>query len=79
MNLKKAIKIIFTIAIMLDSAYAQEPNPEAQESILKTNTYTTFLLVGNSPEKFGLIPRNIAMRHLIAIIASALDDGCAYD
>ncbi len=41
MNLKKAIKIIFTIAIMLDSAYAQEPNPEAQESILKTNTDTT--------------------------------------
>ena len=43
------------------------------------NTYTTFLLVGNSPEKFGLIPRNIAMWHHIAIIASALDDGCAYD
>ena len=43
------------------------------------NTYTTFLLVGNSPEKFGLIPRNITMWHHIVIIASALDDGCAYD
>jgi hypothetical protein len=43
------------------------------------NTYTTFLQVGNSPEKFGLIPRNIAMWHHIAIKASALVDGCAAD
>ena len=43
------------------------------------NAYAIYLLQGNSPEKFGLIPRNIAMWHHIAIIASALDDGCAYD
>ena len=43
------------------------------------NTYTTFLQVGDSPEKFGLIPRNITMWHHIVIIASALVDGCAAD
>lgn len=31
------------------------------------NTYTTFLLEGDSPGKLGLIPRNILMRHLINI------------
>ena len=43
------------------------------------NTYTTFLLVGNSPEKFGLIPRNTVSWHQLIVIATALDDGCAAD
>ena len=43
------------------------------------NTYTTFLLVGDSPEKFGLIPRNIMMWHHIVIIGLPLRDGCAAD
>ena len=43
------------------------------------NTYTTFQQVGDSPEKFGLIPRNIAMWHHIAIIDFSLIDGCAAD
>ncbi len=34
------------------------------------NTYTTFLLVGDSPEKFGLIPRNMLVRHLTDIIVA---------
>jgi hypothetical protein len=34
------------------------------------NTYTTFLLVGNSPGKPGLIPRNIMKWHHFIIIAA---------
>ena len=43
------------------------------------NTYTTFQQVGDSPEKFGLIPRNIAMWYHIAIIDFLFVDGCAAD
>ncbi len=43
------------------------------------NTYTTFLLVGNSPGKPGLIPRNIMEWHHFIIKAPALEDGCAAD
>ncbi len=34
------------------------------------NTYTTFLLVGDSPGKLGLIPRNMLVRHLTDIKAA---------
>ena len=34
------------------------------------NTYTTFLLVGDSPGKLGLIPRNMLRRHLFNIIVA---------
>ena len=43
------------------------------------NTYATFLQAGNSPEKFGLIPRNIIEWHHLIIKAPALEDGCASD
>jgi hypothetical protein len=43
------------------------------------NTYATFLQVGNSPAKAGLIPRNIMRRHHLIIIATALEDGRAPD
>jgi hypothetical protein len=43
------------------------------------NTYATFLQVGDSPGKPGLIPRNIMRRHLLIIIAPALEDGRAPD
>jgi predicted mannosyl-3-phosphoglycerate phosphatase (HAD superfamily) len=43
------------------------------------NTYTTFLSVGDSPEKFGLIPHNILMKHFVDIKDLLPEDGCAYD
>ena len=43
------------------------------------NTYTTFLSVGDSPEKFGLIPHNIFWLHNWDIKDLLPEDGCAYD
>jgi hypothetical protein len=43
------------------------------------NAYATYLLQGDSPEKFGLIPHNIIFRHLEIIKAEAVRDGHASD
>jgi hypothetical protein len=43
------------------------------------NTYATFLQMEHSPEKSGLILRNIVNRHLFIIIAPAFEDGRAAD
>ncbi len=43
------------------------------------NTYATFLQVGDSPGKLGLIPHNITKRHRFVIKAPALEDGRAPD
>ena len=43
------------------------------------NTYTTFLSVGDSPGKLGLIPHNIMERHFFVIKDLSPGDGCAYD
>ena len=43
------------------------------------NTYATFLQVGNSPGKLGLIPHNILNKHLFNIKAPALEDRRAHD
>ena len=32
-----------------------------------SNTYATYLKQGDNPEKFGLIPRNITVGHLMVI------------
>jgi len=41
------------------------------------NTYATYLQLGNSPKKFGLMPHNITERHLSVIKAPAVEDGHA--
>ena len=43
------------------------------------NTYTTFLSVGDSPGKLGLIPHDIVNPHGGAIKDLSPGDGCAYD
>ena len=43
------------------------------------NTYTTFLQVGNSPEKFGLIPHSTTEWHHFVVKDLSLEDGCAAD
>ena len=42
-----------------------------------SNAYATYLLQGDSPEKFGLIPHNIIRRHLFMLKAPAVKDGHA--
>ena len=39
-----------------------------------SNAYATYLLQGNSPEKFGLILHNIFLVHMIKIKASVVKD-----
>ena len=41
------------------------------------NAYATYLLQGDSPKKFGLIPHNIIERHRLIIKAEAVEDGHA--
>ena len=41
------------------------------------NAYETYLLQGNSPEKFGLMPYGSKMLHSILDKASAVKDGHA--
>ncbi len=41
------------------------------------NAYATYLCLGDSPEKSGLIPHNIMNRHLFMIKAPADKDGHA--
>ena len=41
------------------------------------NAYATYLELGDSPEKSGLIPHNITTRHLDVIKAPAVKDGHA--
>ena len=38
------------------------------------NTYATYLLLGHSPEKFGLIPHSIIKRHLLIIKTPVVKD-----
>ena len=42
-----------------------------------SNTYATYPVLGDSPEKFGLIPHNNIERHLLIFKASAVRDGHA--
>ena len=41
------------------------------------NTYATYPLLGDNPEKLGLIPHGIAKRHLFAIKDLLVKDGHA--
>ena len=41
------------------------------------NAYATYLLLGDSPKKFGLIPHKITRRHLLVMKAKAIKDGHA--
>jgi hypothetical protein len=43
------------------------------------NTYATYLYLGDSPGKLGLIPHNIVIRHLITIKIQMDIDGHAFD
>ena len=43
------------------------------------NTYATYPKLGNSPEKFGLIPHSILEWHHFDIKDLSLEDGCAAD
>ena len=41
------------------------------------NAYATYLVQGDSPEKFGLIPRGIMIRHRMMIKDLSVQDGHA--
>ena len=43
------------------------------------NTYTTFLSVGDSPEKFGLIPHSIVEWHHLILKVPTVEDEYASD
>ena len=43
------------------------------------NAYATYLLLGDSPEKFGLIPHSILDWHQFNIKDLSVKDGHAYD
>ncbi len=43
------------------------------------NAYVTYPLLGDSPEKFGLIPHGIENRHWFLIKDLSVMDGHAYD
>jgi hypothetical protein len=43
------------------------------------NTYTTFLLVGDSLWKRRLIPHNTLIQHCFDVKDLSPEDGCAYD
>ena len=42
-----------------------------------SNTYATYLVQGDNPEKFGLISHNNIERHLLIFKAQAVRDGHA--
>jgi hypothetical protein len=43
------------------------------------NAYAIYLLQGNSPEKFGLMPHSIMIRHLIIIkVTTAKDEHASH-
>jgi hypothetical protein len=43
------------------------------------NTYATYLQLGDSPGKLGLIPHNTVRPHGLIVKASAVKDGHAFD
>ncbi len=43
------------------------------------NAYGTYPLLGDSPEKFGLIPHGIGEKHFLLIKDLSVMDGHAYD
>ncbi len=42
-----------------------------------SNAYVTYPLQGDNPEKFGLIPHEVILRHLEIIKATVVKDGHA--
>jgi hypothetical protein len=43
------------------------------------NTYATYLQLGDSPGKLGLIPHNTVTLHRVIVKATAVEDGHAFD
>ncbi len=43
-----------------------------------SNAYATYLLLRDSPEKFGLIPHGTIESHVLIVKVSAVKDGHAY-
>ena len=60
-----------------------KPNGKAQlaghtSGARVSNAYATYLQLGDSPEKLGLIPHKVPISHVIGIKAPVVGDGHAW-
>ena len=69
----------YTRATMVgtESSHLAKGSKSSKPVSVVSNAYATYLLQGNSPEKFGLIPHIIFFSHELEMKVSTVEDGHA--